>query len=433
MIAREELYRLVWSEPITKVAARFDVSGSYLTRICALLNVPRPAMGHWAKLAVGKAPPIAPLPDARAGDQLYWSREGGIPPAPRPERPTRRKKMQRVHVPATHTHGLLRGATAHFENVRKAGDDGYLRPYKKLLVDVRSSNAGLKKALSFANVLFNSFESLGYRVVLAPENERFRPTAVDSREVRGKRLHEHYVHMWSPQRSTVVYVGTVAVGLTVVEMSESVLLRYVGGKYIREADYVPPKASRYQADHSWTTTRDVPSNRLRLMAYSPYWGSGWTAQWQETGSKALDPQISSIVAAVVAAADEIVSQLEESERRAEIARQAELAAEERRRREEDIRRVAHSVSASHEHLQQIIKQWTDIVAVEDFFAGVEVRAANLQPEDRDLVFSRLALARQLLGIQDPLAYFLSWKAPEERYKTRYPDEGAPGDGGQTLE
>lgn len=34
MVSREELYQLVWSEPMTKIAARFEVSGSYLARIC---------------------------------------------------------------------------------------------------------------------------------------------------------------------------------------------------------------------------------------------------------------------------------------------------------------------------------------------------------------------------------------------------------------
>lgn len=60
MVTREELYALVWSEPMTKVAERYDVSGTYLARICTLLNVPRPPRGHWQKLAVGKAAPRKP-------------------------------------------------------------------------------------------------------------------------------------------------------------------------------------------------------------------------------------------------------------------------------------------------------------------------------------------------------------------------------------
>jgi hypothetical protein len=48
MISRDELYQLVWSKPMTKVAEQFDLSGSYLARICTLLNVPRPERGYRA-------------------------------------------------------------------------------------------------------------------------------------------------------------------------------------------------------------------------------------------------------------------------------------------------------------------------------------------------------------------------------------------------
>jgi hypothetical protein len=82
MVSRKELYELVWAIPMTKVAAKFSVSGSYLARICALLRVPRPQRGYWAKLQVGTAPAQPALPEALQGDQLFWSQEGD-PPAPR--------------------------------------------------------------------------------------------------------------------------------------------------------------------------------------------------------------------------------------------------------------------------------------------------------------------------------------------------------------
>lgn len=69
-LTREGLYELVWSQPMTKVAARYSVSSSYMARVCNALNVPRPERGYWAKLAVGKAPAVPALPDARPGDQL---------------------------------------------------------------------------------------------------------------------------------------------------------------------------------------------------------------------------------------------------------------------------------------------------------------------------------------------------------------------------
>jgi hypothetical protein len=44
-ISREDLYEQVWTTPISQLAAKFGVSGSYLARVCEALNVPRPPLG----------------------------------------------------------------------------------------------------------------------------------------------------------------------------------------------------------------------------------------------------------------------------------------------------------------------------------------------------------------------------------------------------
>ena len=40
------------------------------------------------------------------------------------------------------------------------------------------------------------------------------------------------------------------IGLTLIEMTEEVLLRYVSGRHVREADDVPRKPSRYGVDRT---------------------------------------------------------------------------------------------------------------------------------------------------------------------------------------
>jgi hypothetical protein len=62
VVTREELYELVWSTPMIRGAEKFEVSGSYLARVCTELRGPRPERGYWAKLAVGKAPQRPALP-----------------------------------------------------------------------------------------------------------------------------------------------------------------------------------------------------------------------------------------------------------------------------------------------------------------------------------------------------------------------------------
>ncbi|RUW57014.1 hypothetical protein [Mesorhizobium sp. M8A.F.Ca.ET.021.01.1.1] len=419
MISREELYRLVWSEPMTKVAQRFEVSGSYLARVCTVLNVPRPERGYWSKLAVGKAPKADPLPEARPGDQTSWSKDGELPMPPKLRLPPRRRLDTPVRIPRTKVHGLIRGAKEHFENSRPVDEGAYLRPFKKLLVDVTTSKACLDKALDFANDLFNAFGSVGHRVVIAPPDEHLHGTTPDEREVRSKERNPYYHSgLWSPNRPTVVYIGSVAIGVSVVEMSEEVLMRHVNGKYIRDADYVPPVRSR---DYTWTTTRTLPTGRLRLIAYSPYWRVTWSSDWQETKQKSLRPSVKSIVQSVEEAAVDMVGKLEEADRQAEIQRIEREAAEERRRREEDRRRVEQSIQDSKDHLGKVIQQWSHVMSVERFLVGVEQRAHELPDDDRGAVLERLKLARDFLGTQDPLEFFRSWKTPEERHRPLYPN------------
>ncbi|NYZ17993.1 hypothetical protein HL658_36105 [Azospirillum sp. RWY-5-1] len=205
-------------------------------------------------------------------------------------------------------------------------------------------------------------------------------------------------------------------------MSEAVLMRYVRGAYIREADYIPPKRSRHQVEHSWTSTQELPSGRLRLIAYSPYGRVRWSTDWQETKTASLRPALKAIVQSIEDAAVELVGKLEEADRQAEIAHRAWLAAEEKRRRDEDRRRVEQSVRESREHLTQIIGRWSQVLEVERFLAGVERRAADLPAEDQALIRDRLRLARAFLGTQDPLDVFLAWRTPTERYHPVYPDE-----------
>lgn len=53
---REELFKLVWSAPVTKVARGMGVSDVALAKRCRREGVPLPPRGYWAKVASGQAP-----------------------------------------------------------------------------------------------------------------------------------------------------------------------------------------------------------------------------------------------------------------------------------------------------------------------------------------------------------------------------------------
>lgn len=50
---RTLLYNQVWSEPVTKVAKLYGISGVRLEKVCRMLHVPVPPRGYWARLQNG--------------------------------------------------------------------------------------------------------------------------------------------------------------------------------------------------------------------------------------------------------------------------------------------------------------------------------------------------------------------------------------------
>ncbi len=61
-MSREALYQLVWSEPISTLAKRFDLSDQGLSKKCAKHRIPCPKVGYWAKVQHGHQPDKTPLP-----------------------------------------------------------------------------------------------------------------------------------------------------------------------------------------------------------------------------------------------------------------------------------------------------------------------------------------------------------------------------------
>ncbi|TPL43583.1 hypothetical protein [Mesorhizobium sp. B2-4-6] len=51
---RRELYELVWSKPLQKLAEEFGISDRGLAKICMRHRVPSPSRGYWARLAAGQ-------------------------------------------------------------------------------------------------------------------------------------------------------------------------------------------------------------------------------------------------------------------------------------------------------------------------------------------------------------------------------------------
>lgn len=151
-LTRVELYDRVCNLPLSKLAAEFSTSGTALAAICRKHRVPYPGSGYWTRKALGLQVELPLLPDGP-------EEEIDIPPAV--SRP--RKKRQRSQAPApeanenapdrrqTRRHPLLFGVEEHLRKTRAVKDGEFLRPYKRVLPDLISSENALPRLLSLAN------------------------------------------------------------------------------------------------------------------------------------------------------------------------------------------------------------------------------------------------------------------------------------------
>ena len=60
---RNALYEEVWSEPMTRVAAKYGISNNGLKKICLKMSIPIPSVDYWRKKKAGIEVSRVPLPE----------------------------------------------------------------------------------------------------------------------------------------------------------------------------------------------------------------------------------------------------------------------------------------------------------------------------------------------------------------------------------
>jgi hypothetical protein len=288
-----------------------------------------------------------------------------------------------------------------------------LRPYKRLLVDILTSEAQLDAALDAANALFQAFESNGHRVAIAPPGSNLRRAEVDEREAQPKN-HYHSIP-WSPVRPTVVYIGQVPIGLTLFETTAIVESMYVGdSKYVPLAELSAADIRRHERQGHWTTRRARASGRFCLQAYCPTWLVQWTKQWKGASAAELARMARSIVQELEVEAPDLARRVADAKEKAE-AQHRQWQEEERLRREEQARARQEKLrQESRKDLLGAIDAWDRARRLHDWVALVQRDAEQFPEGERAEVLDRLAKARELIGRVDAVEVLRQWKAPEER-------------------
>lgn len=422
-LTRLELYNRVCERPLSKIAPELGISGTVLASICKRYQVPYPGSGYWTRKLLGLPVDLPPLPES--SDELIELTSST--PKPRRKRTVKEGSVRKArpaakpHRPARHP--LLFGVEEHLRKTRDVKQGEFLRPYKRILPDLISSEAQLLRALSIANDLYLALDEQGYRAQIAPAGGDLDRIRIKEQEVERKDRKYGLYHsgsIWAPDRPTVLYVDTVPIGLAITEMTERVTMRYLNGEYHREDSRLIRSAKSWQLTHSWTNEQDMPCGRFRVIAYSPKRGVDWSVSWQETGEEPLGALIPKIVETLKEAKG-TVQRLMDAEDVAAAKRKKEREEEwDRYLKQEDARKVAQALADSQKQLAEIIERWGRAMTVERFFLDAGERLNTTDDEDRrKRLEERLALARAMMESVDPLDFIESWRAPQERYQAKF--------------
>lgn len=201
-LTRDELYRLVWETPMSRLAERFGLSGNGLAKICRRLDVPYPPRGYWARLAAKKEVRATALPRAKPGTPLSTAIYRKVPKPAEELAPGLQSALsevmakvgvlrvpERLHKPHAIIAGWLAEHERQLELARRDRDrwSVHYRPRDFTSMDRRRHR--------LLDVLFKELEKRGARI---GENDRHDLHAVVSGEKLEFELREKYRQVRRP-------------------------------------------------------------------------------------------------------------------------------------------------------------------------------------------------------------------------------------------
>jgi len=318
-ISREQLYNLVWTEPIVKAAERFQVSDVAVAKACRKHDIPVPGRGYWACLVAGQKMSRPRLPSTEEkGIRVRF-----LPPRkPDPVVKVKASQTLALEDASKHLHPIAKQTKAGFDK-RNLDQQGRCYPNVHFL-DVRVTAGQIDRALRILSTLLKAANSCGYEIILgksssSDRNERWARLSVDKIPIsfNVKERVRQTAHLPTPADQKLVKTGQ----------------QYL----IPSHDYHPTGELTLAITHPWT--------------------SGIQVSWQDGKRQRIEDTLANILETFRVVAEKE----QEALRQREI--QAKLQAEKDRRRYEEQQRV--------ERLNEQLKVWKLSADVRAYAAAVE--------------------------------------------------------------
>lgn len=193
-ITREELYEQLWLKPANKIAEELGVSPYALTKLCKDLNIPKPPMGHWQQVEVGRGMKRPPLPEVPADASSEVVIQQTILETPtwmqNPEVIERikaeRQPKNRIQVAETlyNMHPLIRETKLTLEKMTpdKYGMVSLWR--NSPCLHMRVSKGSLNRALRIMDALVKALEARGYKIEVAEQDYVYTKVVIGGEKIK---------------------------------------------------------------------------------------------------------------------------------------------------------------------------------------------------------------------------------------------------------
>lgn len=342
---REELYELVWSKPMSKLARELSVSDRAIAKACERVEIPTPGLGYWAKLQHGKMvkrsllpPPIPRTPGfVQISPGVSQSHLREFAPEVQEKIAHEFSAESRIIVPKklSKRHPIVR-AWLELDRQRSEAGPKLSREHR----DQSPIGARLeRRRLRILGALFEALEKRGHKVVANPQNQYEFECVVDEEKIDFGVVHPQKQFKENLQPEKMRNPLNAALGITSrIELRPTGMLAF--------------------KIHSWI-------------------GVGIRKQWRDTARKPLEDQLNSIVAGLLFAAAMIRRHRMEREEE-----QRRLLTEriERERQEESRRKEAER----YQGLLQRVDRWLQAANVRAYVDAVRTAAqtgrAQIDPE-----------------------------------------------------
>ena len=175
-LSRNELYDMVWEQPITHLAKKFGITPYQLNKICKQYRISKPLPGYWQKVDMGKKVSQRPLvsdPDLDHKPIIIFPQIlTSVKPKTRKKRSVYIKKPINITETCHKLHPLVaKTKSSGFEIDRERAIYGLRKPRNEYL-NINVTPRLVKRALMLADTIIKAIEKRGHKLEIDAEEKR---------------------------------------------------------------------------------------------------------------------------------------------------------------------------------------------------------------------------------------------------------------------